>query len=101
MDKKLILILFALILGFLLLGCEDEKTIVVEIDGHYTKEVLVDGKLQTEYYLVFEIVDGDDFMVRVYPKTGLMTPNFENQFPIGTIIEIKEKDKIPIPEVVK
>lgn len=92
-----------LISTFLLFGCkaQEEKTIVVEIDGHYTKEVLVDGKLQTEYYLVFEIVDGDDFMVRVYPKTGWLMKSFEEQFPIGTIIEIKEKDKIPIPEVIK
>ena len=37
-------------------------------------------------------------MVRVYPKTGLFTKSFEEQFPIGTVVEIKEKDKLPIPE---
>lgn len=97
-------VFLVLISTFLLFGCkaqEETTSIDVEISWHYTKEVLVDGKLQTEYYLVFEIVDGDDFMVRVYPKTGWLMDRFEAQFPIGTIIEIKEKDKIPIPEVIK
>lgn len=97
---NLLLCFMFLISTFLLFGCkaQEEKTIYAEIDGHYIKKVLVDGELQTEYYLVFEIVDGDDFMVRVYPKTGLFVGSFEEQFPIGTVVEIKEKDKLPIPE---
>lgn len=104
MVKKLILTVFVLVLGLLLFGCkaqEETTSIDVEISGHYTKEVLVGGVLHTEYYLIFDVENGDGFMVRVYPKTGWLMKSFEEQFPIGTIIEIKEKDKIPIPEVVK
>ena len=93
-----------LISTFLLFGCkaqEETTSIYVEISGHYTKKVLVDGELQTEYYLIFDVENGDGFMVRVYPKTGWLMKSFEEQFPIGTIIEIKEKDKIPIPEGIK
>jgi hypothetical protein len=91
-----------LISTFLLSGCkaQEEKTINAEIDGHYTKKVLVDGELQTEYYLIFDVENGDGFMVRVYPKTGWLMKSFEEQFPIGTVVEIKEKDKLPIPEEV-
>ena len=94
-------VFLAVILSFSLLGCkaqEETTSIDVEISGHYTKEVLVGGVLHTEYYLIFDVENGDGFMVRVYPKTGWLMKSFEEQFPIGTIIEIKEKDKIPIPE---
>ena len=92
--KKILFILLLL----MLVGCiepREEDYILAEITGHYTEQVLVNGKLEDRYYVICKNTadETDVFMVEVKPSTGLFSGSFEAQYKVGTKFKVLQKDK--------
>jgi hypothetical protein len=92
--KKILFVLLLLVL----VGCiepREEDYILAEITGHYTEQVLVDGKLEDRYYVICKNTadETDVFMVEVKPSTGLFAGSFEAQYKVGTQFKVLQKDK--------
>lgn len=90
--KRLLLLLL-----LLLVGCSkpiEEVYVEVEITGHYVEQVLVNGELQDRYYITCALEEVE-YIVNVQPSTGLFAKSFEEQFVIGTKIQVLESDVKP------
>lgn len=92
--KKIILgILLVLIVSFV--GCKSKpKEIEVKIVGHETKEVLIDEKLKTNYYVKVEYEE-TIYLVKVeYNSSIFNIKSFEETYPLEKTITIYEDDLI-------
>jgi hypothetical protein len=94
--KKGLVLLGALLL-LVLVGCmpREEDYVLAEITGHYTEQVLVNGKLEDRYYVICKNTadETDVFMVEVKPSTGFFAEPFEEQYEVGTTFKVLKKDK--------
>src|SRR5690554_6636876 len=96
MMKKIIIgILLVLIVFFA--GCKSKsKEIEVKIVGHETKEVLIDEKLETNYYIKAEYEEVI-YLVKVeYKPTLFNRKSFEETYPLEKIITTYEEDLIEV-----
>lgn len=95
MKKIIIGILLVLIVFFV--GCKSKpKEIEVKIVGHETQEVLIDEKLETNYYIKAEYEEVI-YLVKVeYKSTLFNRKSFEETYPLEKIITIYEDDLIEV-----
>jgi hypothetical protein len=91
-------VLFILLLLLVFVGCmkpREEDYVIAEITGHYTEQVLVNGKLEDRYYVICKntVDETDVFMVEVKVSTGFFAGTFEEQYEVGTTFKVLQKDK--------
>lgn len=97
---KRIMLLIILAISLTLVGCSKEERLqadTVVIDG-YNVEVVIDGVVKTEYYLIVDL-DGERFTVNVPIKNKLAGINSFMNYPKNSIIRVYEDELVPYKEM--
>lgn len=102
MKSKVFLVVILFVLSITLIGCKDkqEPTVDVEVVGGFDIDVIEDNSVTKVFYVIVkfptEPKDTDElFKVKVPVKNKLLSVNNMFNYPVGTILNVKEKDLEP------